>query len=1514
VDSLSGINSSGDNVPDPMLSPGMRFGVQFRPRQSMFADRFTALENYLGRANTVLAQYPITEIRSFNLLKSAQPIPPANSGAWDFEVPNLEVLGYQNLAGIPVGYKYLVLNDSNQQGRWTIYTVGANQTLTLTQVQSYDTPLYWYYVNWWLPGYNSSVAPVAAVQNYGQLVTLSYETVPVGASVRVISNGAGKWEIYLRTGVKPATDWKRVGLEDGTIAFKESLWNYPSGNFGFDAQTFDSQYFDETPQIETRYIIQALNEEIYIDELLMERNSSLILMFNYVYSEFTNPSWLVKTSYVDVNHNIRALLPYQTYLSDNQDFVLDYFQEVKPYHVQPRQFNLVYDGEDDFLGDVTDFDLPAYWNSTLPAPQFVSPILTPYDEAITTHTSIASNTAPDAQIWIPPSLYSQWFNNYTLNVQGVSVINAGSGYLTPPVVTFGTEWQANTSYLLGQQVYYVNNLYTVTVPGVTSEIPPSFNSGSSTNGSTTLTYFGYPATGTCIINSSGNIIDITVTNPGSGYITDANVTISGGGLPATPIAWSAGLTVVTNSFVITTTNNIFTVATAGVLGNVAPWGQEDQINGTVALTFVGQVAEAGVVMGNPAGHSLARTFNLTLKYDRYEYTTAIVDWTTNSTYAEGTLVRFDNIVWNANSTITNPVFDPAQWTRVDAADLSGVNRTMGYYVSTDNTPGLSLPLLIDGIGYPRVQVTGFNFNQDTGFDVGNFDINPFDNYSIGPTGLPTYDLGLLDTIFGSSYLDIYLGTRPSDINVEGGLYVDINESHAPEELVPGIEFDTLDMRVYTTPGADWTGQGFGFPQAVEQIIYNSSSPTISFAGLIPYPFALEVTDATQGYNLTEGTDYTVDWPNQTVTIINASTLVTNGDQLGFYVYELGGSNQLFKNTYIGSEFGNVLTVPVEFDLLLPDNNGFAIVINGNYLDNTNYTYATGTVFGTTVITFNDTYYATDFISLAALGPTTVNNVTTDYSWSLPVTQSFTVPTTGQLIYNLDPAINLDYTNPVTAIVTIGGVVLTGSAGVIYEVDGATSSFDLPQRMGVDPTTIIDSEISVYINSILQDPGVYTLTAGVVYLDATPAIGSEVYIAVNVTAQYIIDPVEKTLTIVSGMGIIPLQGNTISVTTFNDTRQQRLSTQIFVGPVSEGITLYEAYDSTYFDNPPGVASSTPGQFDAAIGASISVNNLVLYESYTDISRPWVSLNGKTLTAYLDYTIEGNVLTLNYGTLGPTDKVVVTNVSNTVVPEAMAFRIFQDMRGVQATYRMTPSTTTIITQDVSQTADIIYVANASALSIPNFSANIWGVVTINGERIMYREIDLEANTISSLLRGTAGTAAAPHTAGAYVYDIGRGNLLPLPYQDYIVDVTILGDGTTTIFAASTISLAFTDAPTWVQASTYDAGTVVIDDGFYYRATIAVPANTAISNTTYWQSLSREVEVYVAGALQTSGYTVTSETPVIITFDTAPADGSEVIILVRRGVTWYAQGSDPLSASNGEPLQITNTIPARFLQGVN
>jgi hypothetical protein len=61
----------------------------------------------------------------------------------------------------------------------------------------------------------------------------------------------------------------------------------------------------------------------------------------------------------------------------------------------------------------------------------------------------------------------------------------------------------------------------------------------------------------------------------------------------------------------------------------------------------------------------------------------------------------------------------------------------------------------------------------------------------------------------------------------------------------------------------------------------------------------------------------------------------------------------------------------------------------------------------------------------------------------------------------------------------------------------------------------------------------------------------------------------------------------------------------------------------------------------------------------------------------------------------------------------------------------------------------------------------------------------------------------------------------------------------------------------------------------------------------------------------YTVTNDDPTTVEFASAPADGSEVTILVRRGVTWYAPGAG--TPSNGVALQQTDTIPARFLRGL-
>jgi hypothetical protein len=1356
-DSFCGVNEAGANVPDPTLSIAERYGVEVRPRQSMFANRFAALENYLTHVNTVLAQYPITESRRFNLLNSSEPEPSSNSGAWNMRVANLEELSYQNLDVVAIGYRYLVVSDSSQQGRWTIYEVvngllPGSRELNLVRIQNYDTKLYWTYINWYLPGYNSTVQPLAQVPNRSALDTLTLTDVPLGGSAKVTANSQGKFEIYLRSGVDLTLNtWTRVGLEDGTIAVNEEIWNYAVGNFGFDVEVFDAQYFDQEPVIETRKIIQAINEELLIDDLLIERNQSLILMFNFVYSEFAAPEWLMKTSLIDVDHNIRALLPFQVYQQDNQTFVLDYIQEVKPYHVQVREFNLAYYGQDTYPGSITDYDVPAYWNTTLTIPQYISPVLLPYDRATTTVQNDVSDTASDAEIWTFDP-WKQWFNNHLLSIQSVTVINGGIDYTSAPTVL-----------VTGDCIV--------------------------------------PATMTATINSAGQIVAVTVTDPGAGYSTTAVITFEGGG---------------------------------------------------------GSGATAVAVMGN----DLVRSIKTVIKYDRCEYNSTIVPWEANVTYTAGTLVRYADTVWAANATTTSSIFITTDWTLVDADTLSGANRTMGYYLPTANEPGLSLPLLIDGISYPGVQVAGPTYDQNTGFDVGNFDINPFDNISYDASGRPTYDYGILDTFYSSSYLDLYLGTRPTDINVDGGAYIDTFSSHAPQELIPGAEFDTLDFRVYTTPGSDWTGNGHGFAIASIKYVYNPLTPNLSFDGLLPYPFTVFMFNVTTGVAV-EPEAY--DWANYELV---GATETSAGDLLEIQVTGIGGGNQLYLNTYLGSDLvdGNTITVPFPSSAIYQ----FAIY-NGEIplFDGVDYTWTEGTA-STTVITFADTYGAADRINLCALG---FAESGTTHSYSLPIFQTFVAD--GSLTYNLASYASLEGTNIPNAIVYRNGVRAEPYEGARYIGNDVTVTYDLPWSGNYSQDLVADNDVAVYINQEQLILGVdyfvnpYDGSSLRTVTLATPApLGTLVLISVRTVAQYFISGGQITFR--PSQGLNPQIGDVIDIITWNDPTEQRLYTQVFVGPTTEGVTVSEGYDETTYDE--GAVSGDPGSFSYQSGAVVQTNRFNTGQIITNPERLFVSLNGRWLSHGIGYDVDGTYVVIQGAIINPLAVVVITSMTQSVVPGAMAFRIFQDMRGVQATYRITPDTTTTLVEPLAKDDDVIYLYNASAVDQPNLADNIWGVLTVNGERIMYRERDLETNTVSSLLRGTAGTAAADHDNESIVYDLGRGNLLPEQFQNYIVTDSTLADGSTTTFTAADIYLGIAEDST---------------------------------------NLDLTVEVYVGGIRVQTGYTITAEDPVVVEFDSAPANGVDVTILVRRGVNWYAPGIS--TPSDGVPLQDTNTQAARFLRGL-
>ena len=1595
-DSFCGVDTNGNLVPDINLGVAERYGVQFRPRQSMFVDRFAALKNYLTRVNSVLALYTISEGRQFVLLNSKEPEPSAGSGEWNKRVANLEILEFQNLNLVPLGYKYLVVSDASNRGLWTIYQVeeqvtidGTIRVLQLIRVQNYDTSQYWSYVNWYLPGYNSSSKIIAEVPNVAGLDTLEVTT---GSSVKVTANSQGKFEIYLRT----ATGFDRVGLQDGTIEFSAQLWDYALGRFGFDVEVFDAQYYDQEPVIETRKIIQAINEELFIDELQIERNRSLTGMFNFVLSEFAAPEWLVKTSLIDVEHRIRKLTEFQNYSRDNQEFVLDYIQEVKPYHVQIREFNLRYSGFDQWFGDITDFDVPAYYNTSLQIPQFTSPILLPYDHgtAFNSETNVLSDLPANSTVWSSWP-YSQWYNNYLLSLDSIALIETGSGYTEPPEVQI--------------------------VPNSNDPAP------------------SVAAQATAVLNSIGQVVAVNVTVNGAGYRSTPTVTFIGG-------------------------------------------------NGVGAIAYPRM------------SNDIIRQFRTVIKYDRFQYQTTVQTWSSEGTYENGTLVRYDNRVWSAqnadgSSAVVGPTFDLENWELVNAATytypgstqatgLTGVDRTMGLYVAGANQPGLELPLLVDGVDYPGVQVWGEYF-----------------------TGTET-----LDANYQSEFADIYLGTRFSDINVDGGEFIGPYEGHAPEELVNGSEYDTLDMRIYTRPGADWQTDGHGFQIGTIRYTFEPGITfTYSWAGVVEHPFNLVVSNLTTGRVLADNIDYTVDWNDQTVTIENN---VVAFDIISIDVYEVGGGSQLFRANYNGATVvadDNVIILPVNYaeivgayvfingrEVAIPELQPYTvsqtwnldntyqpidIVFNNNVLAVTNttsfynvvtcnntsaltvgqpivfsgttfggivagqeyyvqsiangtqfyiseiagattpfvLTTASGTMTGSPKGTYyratqtvppgisltNTTYWlpfvptvntkltitadvlTTDGISVVVLGNATSITVSdtqtlgnsivlmgststlyvgqtvtfsgyslggvlteTNYkiltiiddsmsaititedgtteveliddqaiwvgelsakfvpanyqSWSTPVVETFIV--NQNIIDNSSVTIAAPPigTNPANMIVMVNGQRLLGPSGIEWIGDGTTASFGLPQRLGTSfsqATIDAANDIQVWVDGVLQkqsfgaEDGTYSVTnydgsnvpGRQVVFETVPADGAVILISVSTLAQceFAYDPSQPTFTALLQIAATLNQNDIIEVITWNDTSQQNALTLTFAGPVNTGTTIFQPYDTTDYDSPSvnNPAEPLPGEFAFEVGTSSPTNDFDLLRTNVDASRLWVTLDGDRLFEGSDYTIQGQYLILAQGAIGASQTLIVTEFTNSIVPESAAFRIFQDMRGVQATYRMTSATTTVLTQALSATADVIYLENAAALTEPDLPAGVFGVISIDGERIMYRYRDLAANTVYGLQRGTAGTAASSHVAGSDVYDFGRGNLLNVRYQDYVVKDSGMGDGTTAVFYAPSIDIA-------------DFGD---------------------SSTVYVES----IEVYVGGIRQYnySDTTATSEYRYIISlFDplaiefivddiySAPAAGSEVTILQRRGVTWYEPGVG--TPSNGIALQETDTVAARFL----
>ena len=758
IDSLSGINFGGQNVPDSHLTDAEKYGVLSRPRQTMIVDRLEAMNQAVVFINSVFKQYQLVDLIGETSFNVEDPIPNIKFGFWDTSINSYDEFQYLDTNLYPVGYRVLVESDLTQDGLWVIYIKNSDESWQVDRIQAYKTSLYWHTIDWYATGFDSSTSVNYIVPDNNSALTLSYV---FGDVIKVTNGGNGKWRLIQVQTIDGINQFVTVGVQDGTIAINPSISDYTNAGLGFDNQIFGSNRYDQNPNIEMRYLLESVLFETplwNISDYKSKITDLFYILIDYIHSEQNYVDWIFKTSFATVNHRIRELTQAINYTNDNQTYYEEYINEVKPYKTKIREYLLDYGVTDTFDGSITDFDLPPY-----------------YDYIIGTFRS-PSGEIPlkDEAMW-QTSQYKDWYDNRTYEIGSVVVTNSGTGYTSVPTI----------------------------------QILSSTGSGAEAH---------------AVINAdTGEITDIIVDKSGSGYSEQVFVRINGIGTGAT-------------AYALFKQNQIRSISTAikfdriGHHSSMADWTANTAYTSGDIISYNGAAykIEQSHTSTNlidytkisSYGANLFVSSNLVESMGAADRMMAYYQPLANMPQIEKTVqyivtanatVNSDIIYVNSVNKLRKGMFISGEGVKSSTIIDMVSNVALGVsYIQVDKIQSIDSPVafvatyknlnqLMAGVEYPGVQIIGANFDDAPGFDTGaEFSASNFDQIDYDEDGTPILGNGVIDTVIKSSYLDTELGTRAEDIIVDGGSYIDSYSSHAPEELIPGILYDTLSMQVYTT--------------------------------------------------------------------------------------------------------------------------------------------------------------------------------------------------------------------------------------------------------------------------------------------------------------------------------------------------------------------------------------------------------------------------------------------------------------------------------------------------------------------------------------------------------------------------------------------------------------------------------------------------------------------------------------------------------------------------------------------
>jgi len=562
----------------------------------------------------------------------------------------------------------IVQTNSSINGKWSKHEFDyMSRSWTTVQTQKYDTTKFWTTVDWVSSAYDSYKIVPYTIPNLSELGSLV--SIFAGEYVKVNNIGDGHFAILKKVDANgnyiPSYDI--VYKEKGTIQLLNSLWDYSTAKYLYDAASIEETLYDQIPDQELYYILLALKNNIFINSLKVNWNLFFFAAVKFALTEQKLLDWAFKTSFINVSNNIGILDQRPVYKLNNEKYFEEYIKEVKPYHTKIRSYTSVYNTKEQANVYTSDFDLPAYFNTVtnlLTTPKLGDPILLTYP-------------------------WKNWSDNYKLFVKAIEVGYTGSGYSERPTVIInaapgdtGSGAQAE-AYIRNGKVYKV----IVTNPGS-----------------------GYTVTPLATIIGGGTVTDIARV---SVIMDNVNTrkNLIGMKFDRTSAIGELVNTTVTDEFLCDGVTNKFTLTwlASPDKKTITPLLDGKLIFGADYTIEYYQIKVEKDGINIPGAFPRNSWEGERMIDHRYKYFNTI---TPNNAP--------DNIRHYAKFVFLNgvPGFDQVlKITYNKNIDLyNSVDRISNMYNPTDLMPGKELPLLMTGVEYSGTQLQGLKFEQAPNWD------------------------------------------------------------------------------------------------------------------------------------------------------------------------------------------------------------------------------------------------------------------------------------------------------------------------------------------------------------------------------------------------------------------------------------------------------------------------------------------------------------------------------------------------------------------------------------------------------------------------------------------------------------------------------------------------------------------------------------------------------------------------------------------------------------------------------